>query len=59
MNVIKHIMPKRSLKKIRGKGKEKVKIGPGKDLIAAIYDPRFLKYLQERAEAKTSSREHK
>ena len=36
-----------------------MKIGPGKDLIAAIYDPRFLKYLQERAESKTSSREHK
>lgn len=52
-------MPKHSRKKLQGKGKEKVKIGPGKDLIAAIYDPRFLKYLQERAEAKTSSREHK
>ena len=52
-------MPKHSRKKLQGKGKEKVKIGPGKDLIAAIYDPRFLKYLQEQVEAKTSSREHK
>ena len=56
---IKNIMPKRTHNKLRGKGKDKVKIGPGKDLIAAIYDPRFLKYLQARAEAKTSSREHK
>ena len=52
-------MPKHSHKNLRGRGKEKMKIGPGKDLIAAIYDPRFLKYLQEQAVAITSSREHK
>lgn len=52
-------MPKRSIKKLQGRGKEKIKIGPGKDLIAAIYDPRFLKHLQEQAEAKTYTREHK
>lgn len=43
-------MPKHSLKKLRGRGRGKVKIGPGKDLIAAIYNPKFLKHLQEQGE---------
>lgn len=48
-----------SKKKICGKGNNINKIGPGKDLIAAIYDPKFLKYLQEQAKAKTSTRKRK